>query len=101
MNRSYGIPEGVCHWLLPQADKEGSLKALEAAAKALTDPEEVAHGQLYVRIATKALEKVRAGCSLGLAEWLRCVRARASMYDKMFAGFLVLGGFVEATLFRI
>lgn len=102
MNRSYWTPEGVCRGLLPQADKEGSLKALEAAAKGLTDPEEVAHGQLYVRIATKALEKVRARCSLGLAEWLQvCVCAWASMSEKMSAGLLVLGAFAETPLLHM
>ena len=45
-----------------QADKAGALKALEAAASKLTEPEEVAHGKLYVKVASKALEKVRGDC---------------------------------------
>lgn len=43
-----------------QADKAGALEALEAAASKLTNPEEVAHGKLYVKFASKALEKVRS-----------------------------------------
>lgn len=42
-----------------QADKAGALEALEAEASKLTNPEEVAHGKLYVKFASKALEKVR------------------------------------------
>ena len=43
-----------------QAEKAGALEALEAAAGKLTNPEEVAHGKLYVKFASKALEKVRS-----------------------------------------
>ena len=45
---------------MAQADKAGALEALEAAAGKLTNPEEVAHGKLYVKFASKALEKVRS-----------------------------------------
>ncbi|KAK9821933.1 hypothetical protein WJX81_004459 [Elliptochloris bilobata] len=40
-----------------EADKAGALKALETAAKELTDADEVAHGKFYVKFALKALEK--------------------------------------------
>jgi hypothetical protein len=43
-----------------QADKEGALEALKAAAAELTAPEEAEHAKLYVRFASKALEKVGA-----------------------------------------
>ena len=43
-----------------QAEKAGALEALEAAAGKLTNPEEIAHGKLYVKFASKALEKVRS-----------------------------------------
>ena len=43
-----------------QVDKEGALDALKAAAADLTAPEDVEHAKLYVRFASKALEKARA-----------------------------------------
>lgn len=49
-----------------QADKEGALEALKAAAAELTSPEEAEHAKLYVRFASKALEKVGAPQTLTL-----------------------------------